>query len=278
MNKVSTHFALLAALLLSPCLAFAQVLPVQVSVSGNTAMAKIGNPVAPDAEVSLEFESATGLSAASLGISARLVDVADPQLLARLPASSLNQLPAAQPFLITIEPPANGGLSFRGTGRFELHTHALAYAIGSSFRVFKAPLGGAFRDVTEEIAPGSVRARSRYGGFSQFLVLVDLRPTDTVVLEKLGYLRARVDALPTAEQPGFDSLLDALEGAVAADDHAAAIAIADQVADRARSRATAGAIGNEWRATRDVSNDAGELVAGVSTLKFSLAYQRDFGL
>ena len=34
---------------------------------------------------------------------------------------------------------------------------------------------------------------------------------------------------------------------------------------------------NEWRATRDVENLAGELIAGAATLKFSVAYLRDYG-
>lgn len=276
--KTASHLVLFLLLLLCPFLVAAQSLPVQVTVEGNTATARIGNAGSPLAEVILDFEDASGLSAQSLGITARLVSEVDAALLARLPAGGLAQVPAAQPLLITIEPPALGGLSFRGTGRFELHTHALPYTTGSSWRVFKAPLNGAFRDTTEEIAEGSVRARSRYDGFSQFLVLADLRPTEAVVFEKISALRARTAALPGAERAGFDSLLDALEIAVADHQHAAAIALADDIASRARSRAAAGALGNEWRATRDVSNQAGGLVAGASTLKFSLAYLRDFGI
>src|SRR3546814_18901939 len=56
--------------------------------------------------------------------------------------------------------------------------------LGSDYRVLKAPIGGSFHDTTEEIAPGSVRARSRYGGFSQFLVVADLRPTGAVRSEE----------------------------------------------------------------------------------------------
>lgn len=257
--------------------AAAQSLPVQVTVQGNTATAVIGNPLSPAADVTLQFEDATGLSASSLGLSARLVDVTDPAILARLPDPTQNLLPAAQPLLVTIAPPATGGLSLRGVVRFELHTHALPYTLGSSFRVFKAPPGGNFRDITHQIAQGSVRARGTTSGFSQFLVLTDLRATDAVVLDKLGQLHAGVAALPAAERPAFEALLSGLEGALAGADHAGAIALADQVAQRARARAAAGAIGNEWRATRDVQNQAGELVAGAITLRFSLAYLRDFG-
>ncbi len=276
--KIVRKLFIFLLVLACPSLAIAQSLPVQVTVQGNTAVARIGTVGSPIAEVILDFEDASGLTTQSLGISARLVSVADASLLARLPAGGLTQVPTAQPLLITIEPPALGGLSFRGTGRFELHTHALPYAIGSSFRVFKAPLNGSFRDTTEEIAEGSVRARSRYGGFSQFLVVADLRATDAIVVEKISYLRGRVATLASGERAGFNALLDSLETAVADSQHATAIALADDIAARARSRAASSAIGNEWRATRDASNDAGELVAGASTLKFSLAYLRDFGL
>jgi hypothetical protein len=268
---------LLLSLSLAALPAAAQTLPVQVSIQGNTATAVIGNPLSPAADITLQFDDATGLSASSLGISARLVDVSDAAVLARLPNASLNLLPAAQPLLVTIAPPATGGLSLRGVVRFELHTHALPYTLGSSFRVFKAPPAGNFRDITHQIAQGSVRARGTTSGFSQFLVLTDLRATDAVVLDKIGQLHAAVAALPSAERPAFEALLTALEGALAGNDHAGAISLADQLAQRARNRAAAGAIGNEWRATRDVQNQAGDLEAGAATLKFSIAYLRDFG-
>lgn len=251
-------------------------LPVTVIASGNHAEATIGSPAQPIAELALDFQDATGLSADSIGISASLVDPLDPALLSRLPGANLTTLPDALPLLITIEPPADGGLSFRNTGRLEIHTHAIPYSIGSSFRVFKAPLGGAFRDVTDEIAQGSVRARTTYGGFSQFLVLVDVRHTAEVIDAKIAWLRGKVAALPTTERPAFDALLDQAEDAVAAANYAAALGAIDAL--RARAQARAGQfLANEWRATRDVENQAGELIAGARTLSFSVAYLRDFG-
>ena len=108
-----------------------------------------------------------------------------------------------------------GGLSFRGTGRIEVHTHALVYAVGSPYRVLKAPLGGPFRDITDEVAQGSVRARGTYGGFSQFLIVADLRETGDVVDTKIAWLRARVAALPMGERAAFAALLDTVETGVA---------------------------------------------------------------
>ncbi|WP_363799715.1 DUF6689 family protein [Lysobacter firmicutimachus] len=265
-----------AALWLAWTLAPAQSLPVSVSVSGDTATVTVGSGSVPLADLTLSFDDASGLSASSLGISAQLVSLTDTALLARLPNLSLTQLDPAFPLLITIEPPALGGLSFHRSVRVEVHTHALSYSPGSSLRLFKAPLGGAFRDITDEVAPGSVRARGTTGGFSQFLVLPDLRGTDAVVAQKIAWLRARIDLLPASEQAAFDLLLDEAETAVAAEDYTDAIAALDDFRSRATTRAGL-YLGDRWRAARDLDNHAGELIAGAATLKFSVAYLRDFG-
>ena len=273
---VISRWLLAIALMLCAQAALALDLPVSVTVVGNVATAQIGSPANPIAELTLSFDDASGLTPASIGIRASTIDITDPNLLARLPDPRLVRPDSALPLLVTIEPPATGGLSFRRSGRFELHTHALAYSLGSNYRVFKAPLGGQFRDTTEEIAQGSVRARSRYGGFSQFLIAADLRETSTVVAEKIASLRARVASLPASEQPPFTAQLDTVESAVASHDYATALAAIDLISDRAQARAGNGLL-DEWRATRDADNQAGELLAGAATLKFSVAYLRDYG-
>lgn len=271
-----SRWLLAIALLLCTPLALATDLPVSVTVVGNVATAQIGSPASPIAELTLSFDDASGLTPASLGIRASTIDITDPALLSRLPDLRLVRLESALPLMVTIEPPAAGGLSFRRSGRFELHTHALAYSLGSNFRVFKAPIGGQFHDTTEEIAQGSVRARSRYGGFSQFIIGADLRETSTVVAGKIAWLRGRIASLPASEQPAFTAQLDTVESAVAHQDYATALAAIDLMSDRAQARAGNGLL-DEWRATRDADNQAGELLAGAATLKFSVAYLRDFG-
>lgn len=252
------------------------LVPLSVSASGNHAEIRVGAAIVPLLEVNLDFQDATGLSATSLGASAQLVSLGDAGLAGRLPDLELTSLTNTLNVLITIEPPANGGLSFRGTGRLEIHTHLLPYTVGSSLRVFKAPLLGPFRDVTDEIAQGSVRARTTYGGFSQFLIMVDLRPTGMVVDEKIGWLRGRVASLPGGERAPLDAFLDQADAAIDAADYPGAIAAID--AFRTRVQARAGHyIPNEWRATGDVENEAGQLIAGANTLRFSVAYLRDFG-
>jgi hypothetical protein len=267
--------ALLFAGTLLPGSARAQNLPVAVDVSGNIATIVVGDGADPLADVTLTFDDATGLSASSLGVSAKLVSLDDVLLLPRLPGV-LTQLDSALPLLITVEPPATGGLSFKRTVRVEVHTHALTYSVGSSYRLLKAPLGGSFRDITDEVAPGSVRARGTTGGFSQFLVLPDLRESDDVVAAKSAWLRGRIDLLPLTEQAAFDSLLDAADAAVEDARYADALTALDAI--RARAAARAGTfLADQWRATRDVENHAGELIAGAATMKFSVAYLRDFG-
>ena len=253
----------------------AQTLPVKITTSGNVAIAQISTPQGlPLAEVTLSFDDASGLTASSVGIGAALVSPTDPGLLARLP--KLTTIDPALSLLVTIEPPSSGGLSFRRTGRYELHTAALPYTTGSFYRVLKAPLGGSFRDTTEAVVAGSVRASSRYGGFSQFLVLLDLRPTKDVISEKVSYLRGRIAVLPSKEQPDFSTRLDAIESAISQRRYNDAIVGIDDFSARAIARAGK-YIPDVWRATRDVDNQAGELIAGAATLKFSVAYLRDFG-
>lgn len=278
MAELSWARGLLAcvALMSMSALAAAQSLPVSVNASGNTANVVIGVPGQTLADVSLVFNDVSGLNASSIGVTAERISISDPALLARLPDASLLQPSPSLPLLITIEPPSQGGLSFRGTGRIEVHTHALAYTVGSSFRLLKAPLGGAFRDITDEVAQGSVRARGTYGGFSQFLIVADVRKTGDVIDTKIGWLRGRIATLPLGERPPFSTLLDDVQAGIAHGDFPAALTAVDAFRGRADSRGGV-QLANEWRATRDADNQAGELAAGAATLRFSVAYLRDFG-
>ena len=67
---------------------------VTVEVAGNTATADIALG-GVEAELILNFDGATNLSAQSLGLSAQVVSLTDPLLLARLPGASLTSLPSA---------------------------------------------------------------------------------------------------------------------------------------------------------------------------------------
>lgn len=272
-RTLARWFAAALLVLAAPVVA-AQSLPVRVSVAGDVAKIDIGAPGLELADVTLTFDDATGLTAGNLGAAAQLVPLTDASLLTRLPGT-LASLPDALPLLVTIEPPA-GGLSFEGVVKVEVHTHALPYTYGSSFRLFKAPLGGAFRDITTEVAQGSVRARGTTGGFSQFLVLADVRPTGTVVAEKLGRLQSRIALLPPIEAMPLEARRAAAANAVAEARYDDALSHLDALAARVSARAGA-YIPQAWTAGGGSQNHAGELLAGVATAKFSVAYLRNFG-
>lgn len=254
-----------------------QSLPVAVNIAGNTAHARIGLASNPAAELILNFDDASGLSAASLGISAELVGLQDPVLLARLPDPGLTSIPSALPVLITIEPPLLGGLSFRRVVTAEIHTRLLEYSAGTPFRVFKAPLDGDFRDITREVLPGSVRARSGTGAFSQFLILADLRPSSIVIEEKFDWLHDQVATLASNDRASLRSQLDAAEAALADGRFADAFGQLDAFSAHVSAKAGV-SIPEQWSATRDRHNAAGELLSGAATLKFSIAVLRDYGL
>ena len=274
---LATLLLMLGAGLLASGSASAQLLTqpaVTVQAGGDTATVDIALQGESLADVTLSFDDASGLSPSSLGVSAQLVSPTQPSLLARLPDGQLNQVPQALPLLVTIEPLA--GFAFERTVRVEVHTHALPYAAGSSFRLFKATQGGKFRDITDEIAPGSVRARGTTGGFSEFLVLSDIRPTGDVIAAKVAWLRNRIALLPHSEQGPFEAYLAAVESSVADGDFAGAMAALDLFRARAANRAGK-QLASTWTPATPDANDAGELVAGAATLGFSIAYLRDFG-
>ncbi len=275
-SDLAPRLLLTLASLLCMATAAAQPLPVSIDVSGNVATARIGAPDAQLADVTLSFDDAHNLSAQSLGVTAMLVDPADPAVKSRLPGLGLN-IPPSLPLMITIEPPAGHGLNFRRTVQVEAHTHALAYTAGSRYRLFKAQLGGRFYDITTDVLPGSTRSRGSTGGFSQFIVLADLRPTDAVVDEKFDRLQAVVAYVPEAQAVLLQADLDAARDAVAAAEYATAI----QALDSFRERVAAdggGTLSDRWDAAGSRTNLAGRLLAGAQTLTFSIGYLRDYGL
>ena len=251
-------------------------LPVAVDIAGNIATVRIGNPAAPLADLTLDFDDAAGLTPAALGIGAQLVPLTDPTLLARFPAGSLTAIPSALPLMITVEPPRLGGLVQRRLVHVELHTHALPYTTASPLRLFKAQLGGKFRDITESVRPGSVRTRGTTPGWSQFVVVADLRPTQQVVAEKFAALSATLDAVAPAEAAPLRTELDACQQAVDDGRFEDASVALDSFVARVSERAGS-TIPDTWRATRDTRNLAGELLSGASTLGFSIGVLRDVG-
>jgi hypothetical protein len=265
---------LLAMAVLLPARADASV---DIRVAGNTVTAAIDID-GIEADLILTFSDTRNLTAENLGISAKRLGSLDLLALAsRLPDPNLTSVPSALPLLITVEPPLAGDFGLSRTVRAEVYTRLLPYTAGSSFRLFKAPLGGVFQDITDEVAPGSIRTRGTTGGFSQFLVLADLRPTSLVIADKFTALRTRLGAVDPNLQAPLAAQLDTAEAAVAAGQFADAIAAVDLF--RADVSAAAGdTIADAWSTGDRGNNVAGDLLGGAASLRFSIGYLRDFGL
>lgn len=248
---------------------------VDATVQGNELRARIELAGGVGADVTLSFESVVGLSLASAGVSAQLVDPSNLALLSRLPGT-LVSVPAAFPVLLRIEPPMLGGLSFLGVAGLEIHTENLAFVAGTPLRLFAAPSGGAFVDTTEAMGEGSYRCRSQRGSFSDFMIVADTRPSSVVIEEKLDVLdellNAHGSALGTNLAGDLQELVDEARADEASGDPAAAADTIERFA-AAVEAASSTSIPNLWRARRDVTNVAGLLRSAAATLRFSLALE-----
>jgi len=271
-------FAALLSILL-PSTAGAQLAPVSagsagptVTIDGNKASVTLAAG-GVSVDLTLTFEQVVGLNAANLGISARVVSPSE--LVGRMPDASLTSLPAGLPLMVTVEPPATGGLSFSGVTNVEVHTHDLSFTADSPLRLFKAPIGGAFADITESMGMGSYRARGSSGGFSQFLIVADLRSDSDVVEKKLDALDAAfangAAAMPASVRGVLQGALGNIRTAWNGGDVRGAISAAEAFAAAVKAAADAGTVPNVWRSARDLDNVAGNLRAAAGTLRFSLA-------
>jgi hypothetical protein len=254
---------------------------VVVSASGNTAIANIslssgGHTYA--ATVTIDFTGAQNLNPTELNLSAQLVDPLDPGLLSRLPACILPVLGCVTidpnfPVLVTVEPLnlGAGNLSFKNTYDFELHTANLVYVPYSRYRLFKAPVTGAFVDTTSAVESGSVRARGRGGTFSQFLVVADTRASLLVETGKELALTTRIlaSALSGNLLNTLLGLLGNVESAVAMHNYTLAISNLDQLINTIRANAGT-SIANTWNPNHLMPNDAGEMLGLAQTLRFTL--------
>lgn len=271
-------FRVFAALvmLVAADVAGAQQLPVLVNVSGNVATVRIGPGASPVADLTITFDDASGLTPASLGVHAQTVNVLDPALIARLPSATLTSIPSGFPVMVTVEPPVGGGLSFHRQAHLDLHVHALAYSAGTRLRLFRAPIDGAFADITSDVVPGSVRTRGTTGGWSQFLVITDLRATNGLVTDKIAALHAMLLVLPASERNPLQQLLNRIQASVNGGRYDAAILLVDTFRQRVSTRSGT-YIPDLWRAARDLTDSAGDLLSGADTLRWSIGYLRDYG-
>lgn len=260
----------LATLLLCAALpAYSQGL-IGGTVSGNSISITVSLPGGISADLKVKFEEVSGLTLANLGVSAQLVNPLDPALRARLPTGTV--LPAL-PLLVRIEPPTTGSLSFTGVAEVDFHTTLLHYLPGTPLRLFSGPVGGPLEDITAAMGSGSYRASANKGGFSDFLIVADLRSVNQVIVSKFNRLEQRLDYYE-GSMPGsiYDDLEESLEDARAAFNGGstnAAIAEINDFLDLVEEHSGTD-IPDVWRAARDVYNVAGYLREDATTLRFSL--------
>ena len=125
-------------------------------ISGNSVTAKIQLPGGVEADLSIAFEQVVGLNSNALALSAALISPSDATLMSRMPDPASFSIPAGFPVLVRIDPTPGSGLSFSGVSRVSLYTHNLTFTAGSPLRLYTAHGGGAFRDMTGSLDPGSV--------------------------------------------------------------------------------------------------------------------------
>lgn len=276
-----TSRALFLLMLLLPLPAAAEGLMegiADVVVEGNELRAEIALPGGIGADLTLTFEQVVGLTEENAGLDASLVSPLDPSLLSRLTQAVI---PAGFPVLIRIEPPADGGLSFSGPVSIALHTHNLPYLPGTLLRIYGAPLGEPFEDITDYVGSGSYRCRGRKGSFSEFLILTDLRPLSLTIREKLERLDVTLEDNHALIDPAVYAQLTTLAAQIRSAHEAGnkSLAITRTNQFLALVVANSGtAIPDVWRSSRDLVNVAGLLRAAGETLRFSLGLQTQLGL
>ena len=282
-------------------LALATAAPAQVivGVDGDTATATIsltdGNGTTYEADVTIVFDTPHGLTPQALNLTAEIADIGDTNRRLR---GDLNvncdlgiicpTIDPAFPVIVTVEPidfpwvfrdgfettaEAFAGfddLSFLNTYRMDIHTHDLSYANNSPYRLYKAPVGDMFHDVTNDVLPGSVRVRGRGGAFSDFVVATDPRLPLTVALQKILQLHTRILIAAISDGLRLDLLgLLAQIDTLILIDVLGALAALDELIDLIDVNAGT-EIPNLWTAHRDVVNDAGEMSELAQTLRFSI--------
>jgi hypothetical protein len=259
----------LAACALAPA-ASAQINIVPV-ISGNQLTGQIQLPGGIGADLTITFEQVVGLNANALSLTAALVDPSDPNLLSRLPAGGLVTIPGAFAVVLHIEPTASSALSFSGVYKISLHTANLTFA--PAFRVFRGPAGGPLADMTGSLDMGSVRAGGSGPGYSDFLIVVDGRPVDPVVVGKFdalqGILTSNSGSMPTSVFNDLQTKLNNSRTLYNNGSYAASITALQTFSDTVKSQ-SGGAIPDVWQANGSLVNVAGLLRSAADTLKYSL--------
>ena len=259
--------------------AFAGDSVVVTIVDGRKAKADItlvnpsGGHYTAEFELEFETEGLQNLTAACLGITADVLDAAEiANVNLRLPHSDHQHVDTNFPVRVTVEPPANCGLTFQDHYDVTFETEDLVYTADGPYRLMKAPLGAPFHDVTASVTQGSVRSRGRTGAFSEFVIVADSDPTYSIDCEYVySTLQARIDGSsmsPTARQALTVDLAISHAAYEARNytDAVARLAIFDQHC----IEYSGASLPNVWRSQRDLDNVEGDLVGNTNSLRFMM--------
>lgn len=274
MRLSRSSFIVVVLLLIGALPALAQT-PVPLEFHNKKATGRIDLfPLPLTADLTIKFEDVEGLGPLGLTASARAVDPLDPVLLARLPPGVT--IPIGFPVLLEIDAPPTGGLTFRGVVTVSLYTHVLNYSIDSGLVLYSAHAGGSFRDITRTTETGSYRVSGGGGTFSEFMIVVDLRPIDTIIVEKYDALKATLDAHADKIPPDVTADLNARLAESRAFFLAGQLDEAIEALDgfvHVVRQGSGTTIPDVFRADGTVVNVAGLLRAAAATLKFSLEWK-----
>ncbi len=223
------------------------------------------------------FKGRQAIDLDDFNVSAEEVDPTDAALLARLPAGVV--IPSEFPVLIHVDPGSNAEQAFRGRASFEVETDDIDFFADSNVRLFKAPDGGAFTDITETYGLGSFRARGSAGSFSELMLVRDLRSNAAVLTAKFLALETRlqlhendIDAVVYAR---LSSLLDQAKTAYQSSDLDTAKDRIDAFIDLAEAESGDG-VPDIWVSTAGTLrvNVAAALLSAARTVRFNLVIER----
>jgi len=213
------------------------------------------------------------LTVPCVGFSVSVLDAtAIANVRSRLPDPVNQGVDPALPLRVVIEPPGGCGLVFEDEYDAEFDATNLVFNPASPYRLMKAPVGGAFEDITNVVDAGSVRARGCGGTFSEFVLVRDQAQnyTSELIAAFAGLASVIDDAAvgPTARATlGTDHHVS--RSAFEAGNFSAAIAGLDDLTEH--SGILGGpALPNRWRSARDLVNLEGDIVARSNHMKFLL--------
>ncbi|MEC8451167.1 MAG: DUF6689 family protein, partial [Pseudomonadota bacterium] len=203
---------------------------------------------------------------------AELLDPTDLTITDRLP-SALTSAVSGFPVLVSISPKADAGFGFEGLATVELYTKAIHYTPTIPWRLFTSHDGGEFEDITVLMSSGSIRARGSTGQFSDFIILLDNRPSASVIDDKVASLSSIVngnrDKISALLETAIDSGINDAQSALAVNDDDAALVAVDSLISLVEN-ASGNEIADVWRSSGDVVNVKGLLLTQLQTLRFSL--------